>query len=194
MCSSGPTLAEPRNIMCSKRCAKPVRPFFSSFEPTRYQTCTLTTGRDVSGASTTCRPFSSVCDSIVRLGGVTGACATASEGVRIARRAPAVSTPAVERCRIKCPSRTSAGYHFRAGFSDLDVRCAACILTASFKDEDETAFSMAGSPRTLRRRRRGGSCALVVLREIRPCDVPANLDTTGQAGGSAAWHGGGVVC
>ena len=32
------------NMMCSKRCANPLRPSGSSFEPTRYQTCTATVG------------------------------------------------------------------------------------------------------------------------------------------------------
>src|SRR5436309_2541672 len=38
LCSSGPRFAEPLNIRCSKRWAKPLRPFFSSREPTWYQT------------------------------------------------------------------------------------------------------------------------------------------------------------
>jgi hypothetical protein len=33
-CSPGPTCSDPLNIMCSNRCAKPVRPFRSSREPT----------------------------------------------------------------------------------------------------------------------------------------------------------------
>jgi hypothetical protein len=34
VCCSGSTLREPLNIRCSKKCAKPVRPGFSFFEPT----------------------------------------------------------------------------------------------------------------------------------------------------------------
>ncbi len=33
-CSPGPTFSEPLNIMCSNRCANPVRPLRSSREPT----------------------------------------------------------------------------------------------------------------------------------------------------------------
>ena len=33
-CSSGPTFFDPLNIRCSKRCAKPVRPGRSFFDPT----------------------------------------------------------------------------------------------------------------------------------------------------------------
>ena len=77
--------------MCSKRWAKPVRPLRSSFEPTWYQTWTLTTGRELSGASTTCRPFSSVWDSILSWGGVTsGRAAGAWPDSVIASRRPSV--------------------------------------------------------------------------------------------------------
>jgi hypothetical protein len=41
---SGSTFFEPLNIMCSKRCAKPVRPGFSFFEPTWYHSDTCTIG------------------------------------------------------------------------------------------------------------------------------------------------------
>ena len=43
VCDSGSTFFEPLNIMCSNRCAKPVRPGFSFLEPTWYQTdrCTI---------------------------------------------------------------------------------------------------------------------------------------------------------
>ena len=34
----------PLNIKCSNRCAKPVLPFGSSFDPTLYQTVTAATG------------------------------------------------------------------------------------------------------------------------------------------------------
>jgi hypothetical protein len=43
VCDSGSTFLEPLNIMCSKRCANPVRPARSFFEPTWYVTerCTI---------------------------------------------------------------------------------------------------------------------------------------------------------
>src|SRR3954470_11618429 len=44
MCSVFPTCAEPWNITCSNRCAKPVLPLTSCFEPTLYQTFTAATG------------------------------------------------------------------------------------------------------------------------------------------------------
>ena len=43
-CPSGSTFFEPLNIMCSKRCANPVRPCFSFFEPTWYQSSVCTIG------------------------------------------------------------------------------------------------------------------------------------------------------
>ena len=43
--------------MCSKRWAKPVRPGFSSFEPTRYQRLTATTGVLWSSWSSTVNPL-----------------------------------------------------------------------------------------------------------------------------------------
>ena len=59
-CSSGSTFFDPLNIMCSNRCAKPVRPAFSSFDPTWYQSSTCTIGVESSGDSTIVRPFGSV--------------------------------------------------------------------------------------------------------------------------------------
>ena len=43
--------------MCSKRCANPVRPGFSFFEPTWYQISACTIGVEWSSRKTTCRPF-----------------------------------------------------------------------------------------------------------------------------------------
>src|SRR6185436_7320528 len=45
------------NIMCSKRCAKPVRPAFSLAGPTWYQMFTETSGRVWSSERTTSKPF-----------------------------------------------------------------------------------------------------------------------------------------
>src|SRR5687768_7598664 len=47
-------------MTCSKRCANPVRPGTSFFEPTWYQTSTVTVGVDRSGARMTFRPLGSV--------------------------------------------------------------------------------------------------------------------------------------
>ena len=52
--------SEPLNIRCSNRCAKPVRPAGSSFEPTLYQMLTATTGALRSSWTTTRRPLASV--------------------------------------------------------------------------------------------------------------------------------------
>src|SRR6266849_332586 len=46
--------------MCSKRCAKPLRPCGSSRNPILSYTPTVTTGAVVSGAITTFNPFASV--------------------------------------------------------------------------------------------------------------------------------------
>ena len=54
------TWPEPVNITCSNRCAKPVRPACSFFEPTWYITSTATVGVEWSSARTTVRPFGSV--------------------------------------------------------------------------------------------------------------------------------------
>src|SRR6185437_11861904 len=52
-----PTCAEPSNIRCSKRCAKPCLPGGSCREPTLYQRFTATIGAEWSGAPTTRSPL-----------------------------------------------------------------------------------------------------------------------------------------
>ena len=47
-------------MMCSKRCAKPVRPGFSSPDPTLNQLLTVTIGTERSTCRITSRPFGSV--------------------------------------------------------------------------------------------------------------------------------------
>ena len=59
-CILSATCAEPWNIMCSNRCAKPVLPGTSSREPTWYQRSTATTGTVWSSATRTVRPLSSL--------------------------------------------------------------------------------------------------------------------------------------
>jgi hypothetical protein len=58
-CSPFFTLAEPWNIMCSNRCAKPVRPGRSLRAPTSYHTSTAATCDERSGARMTVRPLPS---------------------------------------------------------------------------------------------------------------------------------------
>src|SRR5262245_3925368 len=58
MCSALATCREPWNMTCSKRCAKPVLPGTSCFDPTSYQRLTATTGARWSSATTTRRPLS----------------------------------------------------------------------------------------------------------------------------------------
>jgi hypothetical protein len=53
-------LPEPVNITCSNRCAKPVRPTVSFFDPTLYQTFTATVGVVVSRDRITVSPFGRV--------------------------------------------------------------------------------------------------------------------------------------
>jgi hypothetical protein len=48
------------NIRCSKRWAKPERPWGSSLEPTPYQTWIVTLGVVLSMALSTCRPLARV--------------------------------------------------------------------------------------------------------------------------------------
>ena len=50
----------PLNIRCSNRCAKPVLPFGSSFDPTLYQTLTATTGALWSSWTITVSPLASL--------------------------------------------------------------------------------------------------------------------------------------
>ena len=59
------------NIRCSNRCAKPVRPGDSSFDPTWYHTSTATRGLERSTWRITGSPFSStnVSNGIVSIGG-----------------------------------------------------------------------------------------------------------------------------
>src|ERR1041385_7137089 len=47
----------PLNIRCSNRCAKPVLPGFSFFDPTWYQVFTATMGALWSSCTSTVRPF-----------------------------------------------------------------------------------------------------------------------------------------
>src|SRR5215208_3850619 len=58
-CSAFVTWREPWNMKCSNRCAKPVFPGCSSFDPTAYQRFTAVTGATESGATITRRPLSS---------------------------------------------------------------------------------------------------------------------------------------
>ena len=64
MCWPDATWAEPWNIMCSKRCANPVRPGSSSRDPTSYQRLTATDGAPWSGLAITRRPLASVCSTM----------------------------------------------------------------------------------------------------------------------------------
>src|SRR5687768_10951277 len=66
------------NIRCSKRCAKPVRPSFSSPEPTWYQTFVVTTGTEWSSWMMTVRPLGRV--STVAGAGRGGRCAGRGAG------------------------------------------------------------------------------------------------------------------
>ena len=59
-CSAFRTLADPWNIMCSNRWAKPLRPGTSLALPTWYQRFTVTIGVEWSSESTTWRPLDSV--------------------------------------------------------------------------------------------------------------------------------------
>ena len=59
-CLSSPTCFVPWNITCSNRCANPVRPATSSFEPTLYQTSTTTSGMRWSSCRITSSPLGSV--------------------------------------------------------------------------------------------------------------------------------------
>src|SRR5258707_11412749 len=63
------------NMMCSKRCAKPLRDSGSSFEPTWYQTWIATVGLESSRALTTVIPFGSVRTRYASLGTRTAAAA-----------------------------------------------------------------------------------------------------------------------
>ncbi len=73
VCCSGSTFLEPLNIMCSKKCAKPVRPGFSFFDPTWYHSSTWTMGVDLSWCSTTTMPLGSTSRWYSSFGGRTAA-------------------------------------------------------------------------------------------------------------------------
>ena len=66
--------------MCSNRCAKPVRPARSFFEPTWYQSSACTIGVEWSSRNTTCRPFASVVIVYSSFGGRTAAFARGIDG------------------------------------------------------------------------------------------------------------------
>src|SRR5207342_3777051 len=72
--------SEPLNIRCSNRCAKPVRPVGSSFEPTWYQMATDTTGALRSVCTITRRPLDKVNDSYGMSSSALGDAACAMEG------------------------------------------------------------------------------------------------------------------
>ena len=93
MCSSFFSDAEPWNIMCSNRCANPVRPLGSTRKPMLYMTSTSTTGAVWSGLTTTFSPLGSVkySSGTVKAGG-DGTCA--ASGVATAMRASALAATA----------------------------------------------------------------------------------------------------
>src|SRR3954465_14533682 len=107
-CESFGTCAEPWNIRCSKRWAKPVRPSGSLRMPTSYKTLTATTGTERSGARTTRNPLSSE---------------KRSTGCRRVSSAPAAVTPAtVTAACDPSPSRCPGGAgRTDNGSEDLDV-------------------------------------------------------------------------
>src|SRR5688572_13715916 len=99
-CSSGSTFLDPLNIMCSNRWAKPVRPGFSSLDPTWYHTSTCTMGVEWSGDSTTVSPFGSVMSSYCNRGGRTAA--STGDNISTAHNVTALSSFFGERENILC--------------------------------------------------------------------------------------------
>src|SRR4051812_16902004 len=87
LCSSGPTWADPLNIRCSKRWAKPLRPFFSSLEPTWYQSSTVAAGTEWSSYIKRSRPLASLCSRTSSFGGATLRASAAKAGAAVIRRA-----------------------------------------------------------------------------------------------------------
>src|SRR5688572_7544956 len=85
-CPPFSTLAEPWNIMCSNRWAKPVLPGFSCLLPTSYHRFTATSGARGSRDSTTRSPFSSVRRSIGICGKAASALAPRHRGTMVVDR------------------------------------------------------------------------------------------------------------
>src|SRR5262245_16693936 len=100
MCSALATWREPWNMKCSNRCAKPVLPGCSSFEPTAYQRFTAATGATRSGATITRSPLSSRRSSNA-----------------IAPRAPVSATPVAEA------AHAAEVVEDAQRFVDIEARC-----------------------------------------------------------------------
>src|SRR5262245_56673743 len=104
-CPSGSTFFEPWNIMCSKRCAKPVRPGRSFLEPTWYQRLTWTIGSFRSTCRMTCRPLGSVYFSNSTFG-TAPAAAAGGAGLAGAAGLPAVCAKAATDVARAAKART----------------------------------------------------------------------------------------
>ena len=107
-------------MRCSKRCANPVLPRFSFFEPTWYQTLTATIGALWSSWTTTVRPFERVnlSNAISGIGGrVPPSAAVATAGPTAAN----ANATSITRLLLRMSSSFLARSAARAGRSALFV-------------------------------------------------------------------------
>ena len=106
-------------MRCSKRCAKPVLPRFSFFEPTWYQTLTATIGALWSSWTTTVRPFERVnfSKAISGIGGRVPPSAAATAGTTAAN----ANATSITRLLLRMSSSFLARSAALAGRSALFV-------------------------------------------------------------------------
>src|SRR5215213_450773 len=105
MCSVFPTCAEPWNITCSNRCAKPVLPLTSCFEPTLYQMFTAATGARWSSEMISRRPLGRRVCVKSTLGTGTGRCYRSGP-----RRVEDGTNPRTCRPSVRCGAARASGH------------------------------------------------------------------------------------
>src|SRR5579863_4128551 len=135
-CSPLPTFSEPWNIMCSKRCAKPVWPGCSFRDPTSYVMQSDTVGAAWSSESTTRKPFFSVycsmgiCTSwaaaaLARAGQLRGVAAIVTAAIPSVR-----ASPAVERILKRFMLYSGQTYFRRTLYPTFNRRPSTAIVSS----------------------------------------------------------------
>src|SRR6185312_6819704 len=132
------TFLVPRNIICSKKWARPEMPCGSSTPPTLNHSIWVTTGARWSGSTSTCMPLARAKEkACAPLAACSGAAAApparqntvetaramrASRPLREKKRSSEPVKPAAARCLGgggRLPGRTLAALHFRVGIDGL---------------------------------------------------------------------------
>src|SRR4051812_8017291 len=132
----GCTCFEPENIMCSKRCANPLRPGVWLAAPTWYQTSTATCGSRWSSLRITVSPFGSTYFSNL----ISGSAAAAAKDAASARVGMAT------RLRMSTPGNGEAGARIGRILGDLGAEPGRAIEVLALRlklDLGEPEIAMA---------------------------------------------------